>query len=126
MTTDDSRPAFVQDAEDAAEAIRAINHATIVAPTGIPAPDVYAFLGEIIRATAGLSQSLDQIGGGLLRSLDHFEVTDHDGNPETNAAAAADAMRQASDCARQATTLLDAAQSAIAGQGYREAAKQDN
>ena len=116
--TDDDRPTIVRHADEAYEAVRAINHATIDAHS-IPAPVVYDFLGNIKTAAGhGISQALGQVATGLLRSLDTHDVYDDNGDPTDNAAAAAALMHEAADLATQIGTLLEEAQSRISRQGY--------
>ena len=116
--TDDRTP-IVREADDAYEAIREINHATINARS-IPAPVVYDFLGNAKTAAGhGMHQALSQVADGLLRSLDTHDVYDHNGDPAENAAAAAALMRQAAGLAAQIGELLEEAQSRINSQGYR-------
>lgn len=110
-------------AEAAYEATRSINHSTIVTGNGIPAPVLYRVLGELKTANGyGLNQALDQLAHGLERSLDTHDVYEDDGRePQESVSAAAQALRQAADLANQIGVLLDQAQSAVAGQGYRTA-----
>jgi hypothetical protein len=117
----DSRWPVVIDAEAAYEAIRSINHRTIWLSDGLPAPAVYWVLAEL-KSALGYSaqQALEQLDRGLARSLDHYEVYEDDGRePSSSVDAAGAALRAAADLAGQIGVLLDAAQLAIAGQGYR-------
>lgn len=114
---DDDRPTIVRHADEAYEAVRAINHATINAQS-IPAPVVYDFLGNTKTGGGyGLQQALAQVADGLLRSLETHEVYD-DGDPAENAQAAADLMREASALAGRIGALLEQAQSRISYQGH--------
>lgn len=116
----DSRWPVVIDAEAAYEAIRSINHRTIWLSDGLPAPAVYWVLAEL-KSALGYSaqQALEQVGRGLAQSLDHYEVYEDDGRePSSSVDAAGAALRAAADLAGQ-IGVLDAAQLAIAGQGYR-------
>jgi hypothetical protein len=117
----DGRWPVVIDAEAAHEAIRSINHRTIWLSHGLPAPAVYWVLAELKSALgAGAQQALEQLGRGLAQSLDHYEVYEDDGrDPSASVEAAIAALRAAADLARQIGPLLDAAQLAIARQGYR-------
>lgn len=110
-------------AETAHEAIRSINHETIFVSDGIPAPVVYRVLGELKTAGGyGLNQALAQLARGLERSLDGYDVVEDDGgDPRESVLEAAEALGRAADLANQIGRLLDQAQSAIAGQGYRTA-----
>lgn len=111
----------VVDAEAAYEAIRSINHRTIWLSEGLPAPAVYWVLAELKSALGyGAQQALEQLGRGLDQSLRHYDVYEDDGrDPAASVQAAGAALRAAAELAGQIGPLLDAAQSAIAGQGYR-------
>lgn len=116
--TDDRTP-IVREADDAYEAIREINHATINAAS-IPAPVVYDVLGNLkLAAGHSMHQALNQVAAGLVRSLETHDVYDDSGDPAENAAAAAALMRQAAGLAAQIGELLEQAQSRINSQGYR-------
>jgi len=117
----DGRWPIVIDAEAAYEAVRSINHRTIWLSDGLPAPAVYWVLAELKSALGnGARQALEQLGRGLAQSLDHYEVYEDDGrDPAASVEAAGAALRAAADLAGQIGVLLDAAQVAIAGQGYR-------
>lgn len=70
----DGRWPVVVDAEAACEAIRSINHRTIWLSDGLPAPAVYWVLAELKSALGyGAQQALEQLGRGLVQSLDHYE-----------------------------------------------------
>jgi hypothetical protein len=115
---------IVQHADDAYEAIRAINHATIALDGGIPAPIVYQVLGNLKTAGGyGLAQALEQLAGGLGRSLAGYDVYEDDGSdPARTIAHAVDELLRAAADARRVGEYVDRAQSAIAGQGYRRRA----
>lgn len=117
----DGRWPVVVDAEAAYEAIRSINHRTIWPSDRLPAPAVYWVLAELKSALGyGAQQALEQLGRGLAQSLDHYEVYEDDGrDPSASIEAAGAALRAAADLAGQIGVLLDAAQLAIARQGYR-------
>lgn len=117
----DGRWPVVVDAEAAYEAIRSINHRTIWLSNGLPAPAVYRVLAELKSALGyGAQQALEQLGRGLAQSLDHYEVYEDDGRDRSaSVEAAGAALKAAADFAGQIGALLDAAQLAIAGQGYR-------
>lgn len=117
----DGRWPVVIDAEAAYEAIRSINHRTIWLSDGLPASAVYWVLAELKAALGyGAQQALGQLGRGLVQSLDHYEVYEDDGrDPAASVDSAGAALRAAADLAGQIGVLLDAAQLAIAGQGYR-------
>lgn len=106
-------------ADQASEAVRAINHATIAGPP-LPAPVVYNVLGSLTRLGHGLDQAARQLGDRLAASATVFEVYEDDGaDPHGRIAAACAALIEAADHAHRLGTALDTAQSAIARQGYR-------
>lgn len=106
-------------AEDAYEAIRAINHRTMWAK--LPAPLVYSILGSLKGVGHLLPQALDQLASGLGRSLDEYEVYEDDNrDPAQSVAIAADHLTLAVQLAAALGESLELAQSAIAHQGYRE------
>jgi len=113
---------LVELADQAYEAIRAINHATITCPRGLPAPVVYGMLGSLkLGVGYSLNQALNQLGDNLARSLDHFDAYEDDGGePAASVAIARDHMLAAAVLAAQIGAELSAAQNAIARQGYRE------
>ena len=117
----DGRWPVVIDAEAAYEAIRSINHRTIWLSDGLPAPAVYWVLAELKAALgASAQQALEQLDRGLAQSLDHYQVYEDDGrDPSASVEAAGAALRAAADLAGQIGPLLEAAQLAVARQGYR-------
>lgn len=104
--------------EVAYESIRAINHLTFGG--AIPAPLLYEILGNLKGVGHMLPQALTQLGEGLLRSLDEFEVYDNDGEPRANATRAAHQLMEAAEHAARLGDLLEAAQTTINAQGYRD------
>ncbi|TDE88171.1 hypothetical protein EXU48_23920 [Occultella glacieicola] len=106
-------------ADQAYEAIRGLNHATIT--TAYPAPTVYNVLGNLSHAGGhGLQQALTQIAGGLRRSLEEYDVHQDDGSdPAIAVEEAAQHLQQASELAREVGRLIDQAQAAISRQSYR-------
>jgi len=106
---------LVQHADDAYEAIRALNHGTY---RTLPAPLVYALLGNLNNVGYGLEQLLGQLSTGLTRSLTDYDVYDRNREPGESVALANDAMRQAAQYARLIGQLLSQAQTAINLQGY--------
>ena len=116
---EDETPAVVKEADDAYEAIRAINHLTNFGP--IPAPDVYRVLGNLKHAGGhGLAQALDQLSRGLIDSLDKYDVYEDDGgDPKANANVASTYLKEAALKAQEIGVLLGSAQSAISRQGYK-------
>lgn len=106
-------------ADSAAEAVRAINHATIAGPP-LPAPGVYDVLGSLDRLGHGLAQATRQLAGRLTASAEAFDLYEDDGNdPVAQIGAASVALIEAADHARRLGLAVGAAQSAIARQGYR-------
>jgi len=106
---------LVQYADDAYEAIRALNHGTY---RTIPAPLAYSVLGNLQGAGFGLAQLAGHLAGGLRESLTTYDVYDNNRDPKTSVAMAAEALRQAAEHARRTAELLAAAQLAINAQGY--------
>lgn len=113
------------DAQDAYEAIRSINHATVFTGDGIPAPVVYRVLGFLQSAGGyGMAQALGQLARGLERSLSTYDVCeDDDRDPADSVAHAVNALNDATDLLQRVGSLLDNAQAAISRQGYRAAAE---
>jgi hypothetical protein len=106
---------LVQHADDAYEAIRALNHRTWRA---IPAPLAYDLVGNLNNLGYGLEQLLRQISDGLTRSLIEYDVYDNNRDPAESVAVANEAMRTAARHAHEIGVLLSTAQSAINQQGY--------
>ena len=117
----DGRWPVVVDAEAAYEAIRSLNHRTICLSDGLPAPVVYWVLAELKSALGyGAQQALGQLARGLAASLDHYDVCEDDGrDPRVSVDAAVSALEAAAQLVAEVGPLLDVAQSAMAGQGYR-------
>lgn len=111
------------DAQEAYEAIRRINHATIFTGDGIPAPVVYRMLGFLQSAGGyGLAQAVEQLASGLERFLVSHDVYEDDGrDPAESVARAAVALGEAAELLQRVGPLLDEAQAAISRQGYRTA-----
>ena len=105
-------------ADEAYEAIRAINHRTMWAR--LPAPVVYSILGSLKGVGHLLPQALTQLASGLGRSLDEYVVYEDDGSdPMDSVAIAAGYLAQAAQLSTALGEALELAQSAIANQGYR-------
>ncbi len=104
--------------EVAYESLRAINH---LAGQGyaVPAPVLYDVLGNLKGVGYLLPQALTQLGQGLQASLAKYEVYDTAGDPHESIDVARGYLLAAADAARTLGAALEAAQSAIAGQGYR-------
>ncbi|MGN7187028.1 hypothetical protein [Microbacterium enclense] len=108
---------LAQFADDAYEAIRALNHRVSGA---LPAPVIYELLGDLKSAGGyGLAQALHQMSDALVASLDVYEVTEaSDLDPRIQATLASARIEEAVNLSTQVGRLLDDAQSAIAAQGY--------
>ena len=106
---------LVQHADDAYEAIRALNHRTWRA---IPAPLAYGLLGNLNNLGCGLDQLLRQLSDGLTRSLTEYDVYDNNRDPADSVATATKAMHTAARHAHELGVLLSTAQTAINQQGY--------
>lgn len=118
MNTEVKTPRVVQCADDAYEAIRAINHMT--GGGAIPAPVVYDVLGNLKGVGHMLPQTLRQLAEGLGRSLDDYDVYEDDGSdPVHSVATATDHLTRAAQLAAQIGEELEKAQSAISRQAYR-------
>jgi hypothetical protein len=106
-------------ADQAAQAVRAINHATITGPP-LPAPCVYDVLGALKLLGYGLEQATCQLASRLAASVGAFDLYECDGSdPADHVAAAAAALTRAAETTGVLGELLDTAQTAIAGQGFR-------
>lgn len=110
----------VRDAARAAkEAVRRLAHLTLGAPA-LPAPEVYFVLADLDYLGHSLAQSLRQLGVGLQRSLDVYDVTQPDA---TDPAAAVDqCVYELLQAVADATDLglrIGRARNAIASQGHR-------
>ncbi|PVE13145.1 hypothetical protein [Streptomyces scopuliridis] len=106
-------------ADDAAEAVRAINHATQSQRPGWEFPgDAYSVVGALARMAAGLPQALDQIGylpesmAGNLRS----DKGTLDADLEDTYGALADAH----DAAQTLYEALNRAHSALSPIAYQD------
>lgn len=111
-TVDES---LVSYASEACEAIRTINHKT-VGGVAIPAPSVYNILGNGRALGYALQQALQQIGAGLVPSLDEYNLREGDGSdPAINTMTVQNLMNQAVEHAGQIGRLLQEAQDAING-----------
>lgn len=104
--------------EVAYESFRAINHLTGQG-YAVPAPVLYDVLGNLKGVGYLLPQALTQLGQGLQASLAEYEVYDTAGDPHESIDVARGYLLAAADAARTLGAALEAAQSTIAGQGYR-------
>lgn len=112
---------YSQAADDAYEAIRSLNHQTIVG--AIPAPHVYSILGNLKFAGGhSLAALLDNMARGLRASVEAFDVYEDDGSdPSVRAYQAAHRLELAAAKAREIGDMLERAKLEISGQGYRVA-----
>jgi hypothetical protein len=118
MSGSETTPRIVQDADDAYEAIRSINHRT--GSGALPAPLVYDVLGNLKGVGHLLPHALQQLASGLGRSLDEYDVYDGEGrDPVQSVATAVDHLTRAAQLAGELGRELDHAQEAINMQGYR-------
>ncbi|MFJ5978416.1 hypothetical protein [Pseudarthrobacter oxydans] len=116
---DDETPEVVRAADEAYEAIRAINHLTV--SQVYAAPTVYSVLGNLKGLGHLLPQACTQLARSLGRSLDEYEVYEDDGrDPIQSVATAADHLTRAANLAAELGVELEKAQSAISRQGYRD------
>jgi len=118
---DGERASLAELADDAYEAVRAINHRTVTRPP-LFAPVVYDLLGNLKQLGYALDQALGQLVTCLGASLEitGYEVYEDDGsNPALSVHAAQALLAMASDCARDLAGDLEDAQSQLARQGYR-------
>ena len=106
-------------ADEAFEAVRAINHATIT--SSHPAPVVFDVLGSLKLLGPALGQAFGQLGDGLGRSLDVYDVyQDDDIDPARVVARAIGLLGEAGKHARAMGFLLGEVQVVIARQGYHD------
>ena len=118
--SEDDLPAAVRLADTVYESVRGINHATI-SRKAIAAPEVYSVLGSLKLLGVGLDQALSQLGAGLGRSLDVYDVYEDNGaDPLVSVVMAVDLLTEARTHALALGRLLEQAQGAISRQGYRE------
>lgn len=94
-------------AETAAEAIRALNHATLPGTSALTGPaDVYDVLGELATLAARLPQALSQLQSFLDAETDAGRVRIVDGQHVGDPAAAAATVGHWTDTATAATQAL--------------------
>lgn len=107
--------------EVAYEAARGICHLTSSAEP-IPAPTVYRVIAEMKLVGDLFAQSLDQIEDGFGRSYEvGTPVESVPGRtPEDTSRDLHEALERARAAARKYSEAMQAAHSAVAGQGYRE------
>jgi hypothetical protein len=106
-------------ADVAAEAIRALNHASITRRPPLPAPDLYPVLGTLARMAHGLAQTGEQLGEHLGDSAHMYVLCQADGSaPRAATAKGRGDLAHAAHCARLLGRTFADAQAAIAAQGY--------
>ncbi len=118
-TTDPKTPA--QLADDAAEAIRSANHATMSIRPGWEFPaDAYSVVGNLLVMVQRLPQLLEQVEVFTqhLADGDHIR-SDRGGNGAEEVAAALDALSRASTDAVAMAASLDTAHSALSPLAYQ-------
>lgn len=115
--TVDAAPSEV--AERAAEAVRSLNHLTLVPPA--PATvgwehvgDLYRVMTEVRTLVERLPQALGQFAGHLGRSVEAYEAdASTDLGPDSVVAGAVAALEGARCCIGEAAQYLDVAQAAV-------------
>jgi hypothetical protein len=106
-------------AQDAYEAVREINH-VLTGLAAVPAPLLYDVLGSLKQLGPALHQALTQLGEGLQKSLEVYDVYEDNGaDPTFTAARSRQYLDEAAALAQRLGLLLEEAQSAITYQGYR-------
>jgi hypothetical protein len=120
--TDPKTPA--QLADDAAEAVRSANHATLSAGPALGwefPSDAYDVIGNLLAMVQRLPQLLEQTGAHVQRlaTADHVR-SDRGGNGADEVAAALDAIGRASDDAVSMAAALDTAHSALSPLAYQD------
>jgi hypothetical protein len=118
--TDLKTPA--QLADDAAEAVRALNHATLSTRDGWQFPaDAYSVIGNLREMSQRLPQLLQQVEGFLqdLADGDHIR-SDRGGNGAAEVNAALDGLDRAREDAVTMTAALDTVHSALSPLAYQE------
>ena len=114
-------------AGEAAEAVRALNHRTLMRDSIAQPSEVYQLLGELYTLAGGLPQLLEQLSRALATQLDGGDMAIDPGSPYDDQAdlAVADARQYLADAAASAQTIyqqLTAAQTAISALYVRSAA----
>lgn len=106
-----------QAAERAAEAIRALNHATRPGAIELDVTDVYDVLAELALLTARLPQALRQLEDLLERLVEHDQVIvvdgDHAGDPVAVAAITGHWLAAAAGTATDLAHHVDQAQQTL-------------
>ncbi|TCO45539.1 hypothetical protein EV646_108162 [Kribbella antiqua] len=113
----DRMDAMIKSANDAYEAIRTLNHATLTAT--VPAPVAYALLGSLRQLEHAVARLATQLSSGLRRSLTEYDVYDDTRDPAQSVAMAAAALAETATHADRTAECAAAAQLAITWQGFR-------
>lgn len=113
-------------ADTAAEAVRALNHATIRGTTGLVHPtDAYDVLGNLALLAARLPQALGQVQDYLDDATEAGRVAivdgEHAGDPIAAVTVCAHHLDHAVRAAEQLHTALDAARTALVWAAATEA-----
>ncbi len=108
----------VESALAAAEAIRALNHATFPRAGGLVFPaDAYDVLSALAVLAARLPQALDQLAGFLDTQCEHERIRvvdgEHRGDPVAAVTACAVHLEHAGAAAHRLQEALDAAAAAV-------------
>ena len=116
--TDDRHPAEIF-AGEAAEGIRAVNHASFAFDSIEDPATIYRILGSLYSIAGRLDQTLEQLDRSLQRQLAsgrlQVDPGAHHGNEPVAVAAAAEQLDTARQCMRTAHDALTNAQAAISG-----------
>jgi hypothetical protein len=109
-------------ADDAAEAIRALNRLTRTAGPGWEYPaDAYDVVGNLLPAIQRLPQLFDQVARHIQRLADENHLRSTRGLTVTTAVSAAlDALGRAGQDAAQMAAALDTAHSALSPLAYQD------
>lgn len=117
--TDERHPAEIHAAE-AAEAIRAFNHASFAIDSIAQPSTVYSVLGELYTLASRLDQAIGQLSRPLQRQLQAGRLHVDDGapfagDPERAVSTAVEELGVARLCVHDAHEALTNAQAAISG-----------
>jgi hypothetical protein len=105
-------------AEDAYEAIRALNHKT--QGSKLNAPTIYTMLDDLASTCHGMQQLLDQLGQALARSVAEDDVYDLKGDPRDTLSAARAQFAEAGKAVERAGRLIRDAHVTINSQGIKD------
>ncbi|MEQ1703871.1 MAG: hypothetical protein ABMA25_27505 [Ilumatobacteraceae bacterium] len=119
MSDADRHPAEVH-AQEAAEAIRAFNHASFAIDSIDQPSTVYNILGELYTLASRLDQAIGQLSSPLQRQLEAGRLHVDDGapfagEPDRAVVTAVEELGVARECVHDAHEALTNAQSAISG-----------